>query len=180
MANKTNMPKERGSLEELQDLLEEFDTAMLITATEEGEIRSRPMAVQLPREGITDCDLFFVTGEESAKVEEIERDRHVGVCCYRSSDKAWISISAVARTVRDRDELKRVWRPEWSAWLPGGPDHANAALLKLRVVRAQYWEATGGRARVLFDELKAVVTGESAASHTEPVKEVGAPKRRVA
>ena len=127
-----------------------------------------------------DCDLFFVTGDHTAKVDEVERDRHVGVCCYRSSDKAWISISAIARTVRDRDELKRIWKPEWSAWLPGGPEHADAALLKLRVVNAQYWEATGGRARVLYDELKAAIRGEPASGETEPVKEVAPVKRRVA
>ena len=171
------MPKERGSLEELHDLLEEFDTAMFVTTSEEGELRARPMAIQLPREGALDCDLFFVTADHSPKVDEVEKDRHVAVCAYRSSDKAWISISAIARASRDVDELKRLWKPEWSAWLPGGPDHADAAILKLRVVKAQYWEPAGGRAQVLYDEAKAILKGEPAQQEMPPTKVVERSKK---
>lgn len=38
----------RGSIDELKTLLQEFDTAMLTTLTPEGLFRARPMPVQEP------------------------------------------------------------------------------------------------------------------------------------
>lgn len=164
--------KDPGTLAELYELLEEFDAVMLTTVADGGVLRSRPMAVQIPKGDVTGCDLYFVTEAETPKVDEVEREEHVAISAMRSRDKAWLSISAVATIERDQSQLKRAWKPEFTLWMPEGENTERAALLKLRIVQAEYWEPAGGRARVLIDELRAVLKGESPAEGLPPPKVV--------
>ncbi|AKT36574.1 pyridoxamine 5'-phosphate oxidase family protein [Chondromyces crocatus] len=177
-ANETKRPQHpqdttqggtRGSLQELYELLKEFDVALLITQTPQGFLRARPMAMQNPDE-VPDCDLWFVTSDETPKVGEIEKEHQVAIACYRPRDRAYLSISAVARVERDNETIKRLWKPDWQAWLPHGAE--QTALLKLTLERAEYWEPKGGVLRVLYEQAKAVLTGESAGKGLEPVKHV--------
>ncbi|WP_044239647.1 pyridoxamine 5'-phosphate oxidase family protein [Chondromyces apiculatus] len=156
-------------MKELHELLKEFDVAMLITQTPEGFLRARPMAIQNP-DDVPGCDVWFVTAEETPKVGEIQQERQVAVACYRPRDRAYLSISARARIERDNAAIQKLWKPEWKTWLPEGPE--QAALLKLTLERAEYWEPTGGVLRVLYEQAKALVTGESAAKNLDPVKHV--------
>jgi general stress protein 26 len=156
-------------LTELKQLLTEFDTAMLVTVTPERLLRARPMAIQDPSE-MPGCDLWFVTAEDTPKIEEVQEERQVCVCCYRSSDRAYISISAVARIEKDSEAVRRLWKPSWKAWFTKGPEDPTITLLKLNVERAEYWEPEGGRARVLFEMVKAVFTGERADANLNPPK----------
>lgn len=163
--------KEPGSLDELMELLEEFDTAMLVTVSPDEMVRARPMALQ-KRGEVEGCDLWFVTDGDAPKVREIANDRHVGVCCLRNRDKAYLSISAVAEVVRDQALVHRLWKPDWKIWFGDGPENLSLAIIKLRVQRAEYWEPAGGRMRVLFDMVKAAIKGDRADEHMNPPKTI--------
>jgi general stress protein 26 len=145
-----------GSIGELRALLQAFDTVMLVTMTPEGLLRARPMAIQDPAE-LPDCDLWFVTQEDTAKTGEIEREHQVAVCCYRPRDRAYLSISALATINRDQEKIRRLWKPAWKVWIPDGPESPHAALLLLTVERAEYWAPEGGVLRVLYARAKAFV-----------------------
>ena len=162
--------KKPGSLEELYELLADFDTVMLVTLTPEHRLRARPMALQ-DRGACGDCDLWFVTAADAAKVDEIEREHEVCVCCLRARDKAYVSLSARARVVVDGEEIRRLYKPEWRVWMGDNADEA-AALVKLTVERAEYWAPEGGRARLLYEAAKGAVTGEGAARKMPPPKEI--------
>jgi general stress protein 26 len=161
----------QGSREELQAFLKEFDTAMFVTVTPEHMVRARPMAIENPTE-LGDCDLWFVTSDATAKVDEVVHDQQVGVVCFRSRDKAYISISAKARVDKNQELIKRLWKPDWKAWFPNGPDDPSLCLIKLDVEHAEYWEPEGGRARVLVNMVKAFVTKEPAQKGINPPKHV--------
>jgi len=161
----------QGSLQELHDLLREFDTAMLVTVTPENMLRARPMEIQDPSE-MPGCDLWFVTREDTAKADEIAREAQVCVCAYRSRDKAYVSISARAQMVKDSAAVKRLWKPSWKAWFPKGPDDPSITLLELRVEHAEYWEPAGGRARVLYEIVKSMLKGGSADANLPPPKHI--------
>lgn len=167
----TGPRQQPGSLQELHDLLKEFDVAMLVTRTPEGFLRARPMAVQDPKE-MPGSDLWFVTGDETPKVGEIEQEQQVAVTCYRHWDRAYLSISARARVEHDQEAVKRLWKPDWKAWMPGGPDDPHIALIKLTIEQAEYWEPTGGRLRILYEMVKGVIQRQPAAKKMEPVKRV--------
>jgi general stress protein 26 len=160
-----------GSIQEMRKLLATFDTVMLVTLTTEGEMRGRAMAIQ-DLDALHDCDLWFVTSDESPKIAEIETDPRCCVTAYRPSDGANLSISARVRKSRDRDEIRRLWKEDWKGWFPKGPEDPSIVLLKLTVSRAEYWEQRGGRLRILYELAKAYVTGERADAGLDPVKRI--------
>jgi general stress protein 26 len=171
--DKQPQPAVEGSLEELRSLLAELDTAMLVTAQSDGSLRARPMAIQDP-EQVPDCDLWFVTSEDTPKVDEIERDAHVNVCAYRPSDRAYISISATARIVRDPQLVQRLWKPDWRLWFATEERvDGRIVILKLKVGRAEYWKPEGGRLRVLYSIARAAFTDETADETLPPPKRIG-------
>jgi general stress protein 26 len=160
-----------GSIQEMRKLLATFDTVMLVTLTTEGDMRGRAMAVQ-DLDALHDCDLWFVTSEESPKIAEIETDPRCCVTAYRSSDGANLSVSAQVRKSRDPGEIRRLWKEDWKGWFQKGPDDPSIVLLKLTVSRAEYWEQRGGRLRILYELAKAYVTGERADAGLDPVKRI--------
>lgn len=139
-----------SSLAELRELLQDFDVAMLVTREADGGMHARPMAMQDPSE-MPGCDLWFVSSAATPKVREIEREEQVAVCCFRSSDSAYVTITALGRIENDRAELRRVFKPEWQMWMPGGPDDPNGVIIKLAVLRAERWTQEGDH-YVLYPE----------------------------
>jgi general stress protein 26 len=154
----TNTRPEVGSIEELRKFLRDFDTAMLVTHTPEGLLRGRPMAVQDPAE-VPDCDLWFVTADDSAKTDEIREEQQVNVSCI-GKDGSYVSISATARIDSNSLQVRKLWKSDWKIWLPDEPADGSIALLKLTVERAEYWHPEGGRLRVLYSKVKELFTGE--------------------
>lgn len=161
----------RGSIDELKTLLQEFDTAMLTTLTPEGLFRARPMAIQEPCIEI-DCDLWFVTSLDSAKSDEIAHEHQVGVSCYRSADGAYVSISAIARIRRDREQIARLYKPEWKVWFPEGPSDRTIALIEMQVERGEYWNPGSGAVRLLRESVEPFAGGRPAARKLPSPKHV--------
>jgi len=160
-----------GSLAELKKVVHDFDTAMLVTRTGGGLLRARPMAVQEQRDDI-DCDLWFVTSIDSAKMAEIEAEPQVCVTCCKGRGLAYASISARARIRRDSALVEKLWQPDWKIWWPDGPADPTIAFLELQVERAEYWDPPGGAVRVLYEIAKSVLKGESADQHIPPPRRV--------
>jgi len=164
-------PSQIGSLSELREMLKEFDTAMLVTVTPDGRLRSRPMALQDPAL-VPDADLWFVSAEDSGKIEEIREDRQVNVSCLRSRDKAYISISAIARIDNNPAEVGRLWKSDWKIWMSEEPSDGSISILKLTVEEAEYWQPEGGRLRVLYSIVKSLLNDEPAEKSLNPPKRI--------
>jgi len=160
-----------GTIVELNELLQSFDTAMLTTLTPMGHLRARPMEIQKPVPEIA-SDLWFVTSIDSAKSDEIAHEHQVGVCCFRRSDRAYLSISAMARVRRDPELIRRLYKPAWKLWFPEGPGDPHIALIEMQVERGEYWNPEGGPVRTLYEMVKSLVVGESAAANLPPPKKV--------
>ena len=107
-----------------------------------------------------DGSVRFFTSYDSAKVHEIERDQHVNLAYANPSDEVYVSVSGVARTVRDRAKINELWSPIHKAWFPNGPDDPNIALLRVDVDKAEYWDSPSSTVVQLFGFAKAIVTGK--------------------
>jgi general stress protein 26 len=141
--------------EKLHELLADFDSAMLVTRTAAGELRSRPMAVaDLEESG----ELWFVTERHSGKLEEIARDGHVNVAMQ--SQMKFVSISGMAVAVDDPRKVAEVWNEGWKVWFPGGKDDPTLTLLKVDVDRGEYWDNSGmSGIKYLIEAGKAYLSG---------------------
>ena len=65
-----------NQMEKVRAMLEDFDTALLITHSADGGFRARPMAVA---EVDPTCDSWFFPGRDPSKVHEIKTDDRVRV-----------------------------------------------------------------------------------------------------
>ena len=139
----------------LYELIKTFKTAMLVTASREGTMRARPMAVA---EMKPDADAYFATAIDSPKIDEIEANSRVLVTFQSSTQFAM--IEGRASVVRDRAFIERLWQSDWKVWFPKGKDDPSLCILKVTGVSAEYWDNSGFKGlKYVFEGLKAVLQG---------------------
>lgn len=145
----------------LKQLMADFDTAMLVTRTEDGGLRSRPLSIahnEDDQEG-----LYFSTAIDSPKVSELEADPHVNVCMQ--DKRRFVSVTGVARLVKDRALIDKLWSEAWKVWFPRGKDDPALRILVVEPSEAAYWDASGFEGvKYLFGMATAYVTGTKANS----------------
>ncbi len=124
--------------EKLHELLEDFDVAMLVTRSDSGQLRSRPMAFAAVD---PDGTLWFLTERNSGKIDEIACDHHVNVAMQ--SSMKFVSISGQAVPVNDRAKISQLWKETYKPWFPGGKDDPNLVLLRVDAEAGEYWDNSG-------------------------------------
>jgi general stress protein 26 len=126
----------RRAQQNFLDILHRFDRAMLVTHAPAG-FHARPMAIADTDE---DGSLWFITGADTAKVDELQRDTQV-VALMQSSSK-WLSVLGRAEVRRDRARIHQLWREAFRVWF-SGKDDPNIVLLRLNPTEAEYWDSSG-------------------------------------
>lgn len=141
--------------EKLHDLLEDFDTAMLVTRAVDGEMRSRPMAIaDIEGDGV----MWFLTQADSSKMDEIAQENRVNVAMQ--SKLQFVSISGTVEAVRDPAKVNELWNESWKAWFPGGKDDPKLVLLKVYGASGEYWDNSGANGiKYLIEAGKAYLSG---------------------
>jgi general stress protein 26 len=147
----------------LRELVRNFQTAMLVTRTEGGAIRSRPLAVAECRDDGTLC---FATSLESGKVHDVEDDPQVNVTLQ--NDKQYVSLSGRGEILRDRALVDRLWSDFWKVWFPEGKDDPSICILAVHPESAEFWDNGGAKGvKYLFEAARAYVTGRTPRSSEE-------------
>ncbi len=144
----------------LWELIGKFAAAMLVTRTEGGRMRARPLSLASAHES---GKLFFATGLDSPKVDEIEADAEVLVTLQDSS--RYVSISGTARISRDRGLIARLWSEGWRIWFPEGQGDPSLAIVEVTPHEAEYWDQSGARGlKYALEMVKAYATRTTPAS----------------
>ena len=147
---------ESDTTRKLHELLHGFSTAMLITHTSDGRLRARPMAIASLSDS---CELWFITGRDSAKAHEIEQDTRVNVVC-QEDHSAYVALEGRAELSENRARIAEVWRPAFRVWFPDGKDDPDVVLIRFVPERAEFWDNTGiNKLAYLWESAKALVTG---------------------
>ncbi len=147
-------------LEKLASLIKDIQFGMM-TTIDRGYLRSRPMAAQEIDE---DGDLWFFTGVDTAKADDIQEDNRVNIAFARPGDQQYVSVSGSADLILDRQKAKELWSPPYNAWFPKGLEDPNLLLLKVSVEQAEYWDAPSGAMVQLIELAKAALTGKPSKS----------------
>ena len=90
---KSDSEPKAGSLDELWELVDGIEVAMLTTRRADGHMVSRPMATQKRASG---ADFWFSTLASMPKVKEIAAEPRVNLSYYKDRTKEWVSIAGVA------------------------------------------------------------------------------------
>jgi general stress protein 26 len=142
--------------EKMQDLLDDFSSAMLVTRTPDGKLRSRPMQVA---DVEPDGTIWFMTERHSCKIEELAADSHVNVAMQ--NDRKFVSISGTATAVDDRRKVAELWNEAWKTWFPDGQDDPSLVLLKVQGDAGEYWDNSGASGiKYLIEAGRAYLSGE--------------------
>jgi len=144
------------NVQKLGELIKDVKVAMMTTADAEGGLHSRPMYTQDEKfEGV----LWFFTDVDSTKVHELDRDHHVNLSYADTSESKYVSVSGVARKLRDPEKAKQMWSVFHKGWFDG-PDDPRLAILRVEVQKAEFWDTPSSRVVQMIGFAKAMVTGE--------------------
>ncbi|PST83813.1 pyridoxamine 5'-phosphate oxidase [Pedobacter yulinensis] len=124
---------------------------------DEDELSSRPMATAKIEEN---GSIWFFTNEYSLKSEEISRENEVLLAYSNPSDNTYIAVKGKAELVDDDVRKAEYFNPFVKAWFPDGLEDPRLTLIKVTPSAAEYWDSSSSKMVVLFNMLKAVVTGK--------------------
>lgn len=141
----------------LVEKIKDIRIAMMTTIENDQDLHSRPMYTNTPED---DGTLWFFTEQDSSKVNEVQKDRHVNLGYSSPSDNLYVAISGTAKVVTDRAKIKELWSEGLRGWFPKGSDDPNIALLKVTIDRGEFWDTPNSTLLRAYAYAKAVVTGE--------------------
>jgi general stress protein 26 len=147
------------SKQHLSNLLHSFDTGFLISRSHgsDGEQEhARPMAVAAIEGADT---IWFVTGESTPKVWEIQADARVAVTFQ--SARRFVALSGQAQLVADRAKIAQLWKPAWKVWFPNGKEDPDLRLVRVTVTDAEFWDEAGMKGiKYVIGAARALVAGK--------------------
>ena len=149
--------REEG-LQKVREMVKDIDFCMLTTIDEEGDLHSRPMSAN--GEIDPNGDLWFFTGVSSHKVSEVASSPKVNVSFADPKNQQYVSLTGVAKIVRDRKKIEELWKPEFRMWFPKGKADPEIALLRISLEKAEYWDSPSSTIGFALSFVSALVTGE--------------------
>ena len=113
------------NLDRVWSIIERVGVCMLTTRGVMG-LRARPLEARPDR---TSGLIWFVTDLRSDKDHEIAAHHEIGLVFIDKDENAYLSVTASAETLRDRDIAGAIWKTSDNMWWDG-PDDPNAELCK--------------------------------------------------
>ena len=143
----------------LRELIEDIRIAMMTTVDADGTLRSRPLQTLRFAE---DGALWFFTSASSPKVQEA-RDGgwHINLSYANLGKYDFVSISGKGELVRDRKLMEAMWSKWVEVFFPKGLDDPDLALLRVDIVKAEYWDAPGSALGRALAAAKALMSGDT-------------------
>lgn len=137
------------------EVLDHFDSCMLLTFTADGTPHARPMAMAER----TGSKVWFVSDRDSAKVDQVVAE---GTAVLTVQDsRRWAAATGTATIVDDRARLEQLWSTPMKAWFPDGPQDSDLVAISVDLSDGEYWDVSGGKlARFAVGVAKSVITDE--------------------
>eukprot|EP01111_Echinosteliopsis_oligospora_P008724 TRINITY_DN246_c0_g1_i1.p1 TRINITY_DN246_c0_g1~~TRINITY_DN246_c0_g1_i1.p1 ORF type:complete len:169 (-),score=43.07 TRINITY_DN246_c0_g1_i1:236-742(-) len=153
------------SSDEQKKLIEIMNTCgncMLVTKCNEGLMRGRPMhAITVETKDNGAADVWFMADRGSPKVKELASNNLICLTFANESKKQWASVNGPAELVEDRQKIKELWQPLYTAWFPKGNEDPSIVLVKMQLKNGEFWDSYANFIVVAFGAVRAAVTGES-------------------
>jgi general stress protein 26 len=150
-----NMAPNESTTERFLEILKGFDTAILLTHSQDGTLHGRPMALaEIDDDGV----LWFLTRIDSPKIQELEADPRAVVTCQSSSQFA--TLSGTCQISNNSRKLDEVWKESYKVWFEGKND-PKLVLLRVTPEWGEYWDNSGSKGiRYAFRAVAAYVQGK--------------------
>ncbi|KAF8135404.1 hypothetical protein EV363DRAFT_1159124 [Boletus edulis] len=133
-------------IKDLQLVVKNAKTGMLVTRDSNGNLHSRAMA-PANVSGDSQLKLVFLANNVSCKFEEIENDSHVNVSFFDPSSTDWASYSGRARVTQDKELIHQHWSMFISGYIgnlgdgvhKGDKGDPRVAVIEIIPDEIKYW-----------------------------------------
>lgn len=141
-------------------MLNEIETAMLVTHGISGGFHGRPMmlakgglnaqATRVSNGKSSERFLYFVTTSDSPKALETRKNDDVTLTFQDRS--RFVSLNGRAIVTRDPALVARLWSDVWKVWFPKGQTDPRLCIIRVTPYEAEYWDQSEIKGlRYLFD-----------------------------
>lgn len=146
------------NVEKFIEMVKDVRICMLITNEKNLEnLSGRPMSIAKIDD---DGTMWFFTKESSYKIDEIEENKKVSIAITNESSNNYLMINGIATLVNDKTKMAALWSSIMKVWFPLGLGDPDMALIKVIPNEVNYWDSSASKMVVLFNMLKAIVTGK--------------------
>jgi len=140
------------------EMVKDARVCMMITSERDSEnLSGRPMGINKIDE---DGTMWFFTKKSSHQVEELDRSKNVSIAITNEVNNNYLMIHGAGRLSEDKAKMKELWNPIMKAWFPLGLEDTDMVLIKVIPNEVNYWDSSSSKMVVLFNMLKAIVTGK--------------------
>jgi general stress protein 26 len=151
-------PEHNQNVEKLIEMVKDTRVCMLITNEKDAENSTgRPMSISKIDE---DGSMWFFSKESSYKIDEIEESRKVSIAITNESSNNYLMIHGKAILVNDKSKMAELWSSFLKAWFPLGLEDPDMILIKVVPTEVNYWDGSSSKMVVLFNMIKAIITGK--------------------
>jgi general stress protein 26 len=145
-------------VEKLIEMVKGVRVCMLLTIEQNAEnLSGRPMSISKIDE---DGTIWFFTKASSYKVDKIEESKKVSIAITNESNNNYLMIHGTATLINDKTKMKELWSSILKAWFPLGLNDPDMILIKVTPNEVNYWDTNSNKMVVLFNMIKAIVTGK--------------------
>jgi general stress protein 26 len=154
MTQKTKKDK----VDQLKKLIDQVNVAMLTTIKTNGEFYSRPMnTMQVDDNG----DVYFFSDEHTPDQHDVKVNNWVAVTYTNPENNTYIALNGRLNLVNDQSKIEELWVPACKAWFPEGVNDPHLTLIKVEILKAEYWDTSASGMVVLFNVIKAIIKGQT-------------------
>jgi general stress protein 26 len=142
----------------LWGLIKDIRFAMFTTHHVDGQLHSRPMTTQNSSLD-EDSNLWFFMSRSGDPVAELSAEPLVNVSYADPDQDRDVSVCGTASVIEDTAKKQRLWTKLAEAWFPGGIGDPDLALVRVRIVQANFWDVKESKIVQLYQMAKAAITG---------------------
>jgi general stress protein 26 len=152
-----NLDRQEG-IKKIKQIADEASICMMCTNLGKVPFETRPMGHQEIDE---DGNMWFFSGMESYKNEEIMNDHRVQLI-YSCPEKAhFMSVYGHAKIIKDREKTDELWNVFVKTWFQEGKDDPSLTLIKFQPEDAYYWDTKHGKIVSLVKIAVSAVIGKT-------------------
>jgi general stress protein 26 len=132
----------------LHDKIKNIRTAMLTLADQDGCLYSLPVNTLM-----TECEghMWFFIKISMEMENDLAHHNCVNISYSDSAHSLFVSITGEGEVIRDIGQLNELWKPVFCEWFPKGLGDAELALLRVNMMKAEYWDGTAAKMKNLWD-----------------------------
>lgn len=154
---------ENHAINNLYDLVNNFDVAMLVTHRG-ARLHARPMTIAHLEKDMHVA--YLVADINSIKMDEISANPYV-LLTFQGVGK-FASISGELVVEPDRALIEKMWKETWAIWFPKGKTDPSITLLKFTSYEGEFWDNAGILGmKFVYSAVKALVMGEKPETNSD-------------